>query len=162
MTAQDYKDGVRLSLYVMKEMRNKIYKDCKGHYSVIYNGLHESESPNVRNLYFQAYEMEWLDSHWDELTGLMKQHKSEYKKSKQRDITLFFAKYFSSFMSELEGASPLAQGAAHELIAAQKKVIEQMMTFADRWEEKDNQLKVNLKKHKEHFKRLIKNNQNLC
>lgn len=157
---QNYKDCVGLSLCVMQELRYKIYKDSKEHYSVIYNGLHESESNNVRDLYFQAYEMEWLDSHWDVLTDLLKRHKNDYKKSAQQDITLFFAEYFSSFMSELDDTTSLAKVAMRELIVAQKAAIEQMIEYSDNWEEKNNQLKVNLKKHKEHFKKLIESSRN--
>lgn len=157
---RDYKADVILSLHVMQEARNKICKDSKEHYSVIYSGLHESESDNTRELYFQAYEMEWLDSHWDILTVFLNQCKEKYNKSVQKDITLFFAEYFSKYMSEIDNASPLAKGTARELIVAQKKVIEQMLMFADRWEERSNQLKVNLKKHKEHFRRLIESMHN--
>lgn len=157
---QNYKNCVSFSLRVMRELRYKIYKDSKEHYSVIYNGLHESESDNVRDLYFQTYEMEWLDSHWDVLTDLLNRHKNDYKKSAQQDITLFFAEYFSAFMTELDDADPLAKVAMRELLKKQKTVIEQMIMYSDNWEEKNNQLKVNLKKHKEHFKKLIENSQN--
>lgn len=156
---QDYKTCVRFSLRVMQELRDKVYKDSMEHYSVIYNGLHEPESNNVRELYFQAYEMEWLDNHWETLARMLKQYNSEYKRGEQKDITLFFAEYFSKFMSELSTDSLYAKMAMRDLIAAQKKVIEQMISYADRWEERNNQLRVNLKKHKEHFKILIQNNQ---
>lgn len=149
---QNYREYVRLSLHVMKELRYKIYKDSKEHYSGIYTGLHESESDNVRDLYFQAYEMEWLDTHWTILTNLLNQN---YKKNTQRDITLFFAERFSSFMSELDNASLFAKLAMRELVKVQKEDIEQMIAVSSKWEEKNNQLKVNLKKHKEHFKKLI-------
>ena len=155
---QDYKDCVRVSLQVMQILRYKIYKDSKEHYSVIYNGLHEYGSENVRNLYFQAYEMEWLDSHWDVLTDLLKKHRED--KDAQQNVTLFFAEYFSDLMYEIDIESPLAKVAMREFIAAQRKIIEQMIMFSDKWEERSNQLKVNLKKHKEHYKRLIESSQN--
>ena len=154
---QDYKDCTRLSLHVMRELRYKVYKDSIEHYSVIYNGLHEFESKKVMELYFQEYEMEWLDSHWELLTNLLKQRDKDYKKSEQQEITLFFAKYFSSLMTEVNHSSLTVNTVMRELIAAQKNVIEQMIEFSDKWEERSNQLKVNLKKHKEHYKRLIEN-----
>jgi len=152
---KDYKDCVRISLYVMKELRNKICEDSEKHYSVIYNGLHESESKNVRNLFFQAYEMEWFDSHWDVLTDLLKQYRKQCGKRQEQEITLFFAEYFSSILSEIGTDSGFEKVAMREVIATQKETIRQMIKCADNWEEHSNQLKVNLKKHKEHYKRLI-------
>lgn len=152
---QDYKDCTRLSLRVMREMRDKVCKDSIEHHSVIYNGLHEFESKKVMELYFQEYEMEWLDSHWELLTSLLKQYNKDYKESERQEITLFFAEYFSALMTEVTNSSSAVNTVMRELIAAQKNIIEQMIEFADKWEERSNQLKVNLKKHKEHYKRLI-------
>ena len=152
---RNYKDCVRISLYVMKELRNKICTDSEKHYSVIYNGLHESESENVRNLYFQAYEMEWLDSHWDVLTDLLKQYRKQCGKGQEQEVTVFFAEYFSSILSEIDTHSGIKKAAMREIITAQKEAIEQMIKYADHWEEHRNQLKVNLKKHKEYYRRLI-------
>lgn len=157
---RNYKDCVRASLYVMQKLRDKICKDTREHYSVIYNGLYERESEKVRDLYFQAYDMEWLDSHWKELTRLLKQRENCYRESERQEITLFFAEYFSNFMSEVNHSSCYAKAAMPELIAAQKQVVEQMILFSDQWEERSNQLKVNLKKHKEHYKQLIAGCQN--
>lgn len=157
---QDYKDCVRSSLCAMRILRDKICKDSREHYSVIYNGLHEYESKKVRDLYFQAYDMEWMDSHWNVLADMLKRRGDDYRKSEQQEIALFFAGYFSDFMSELDNSSMFAETAMRELIAAQKDVIEQMIMFSDKWEERNNQLKVNLKKHKEYYKRLIAGCQN--
>ena len=46
---------------------------------------------------------------------------------------------------------------SEELIRTNQKAIEQMIMFSDEWEERSNQLKVNLKKRKEHFKQLVEN-----
>lgn len=152
---QDYRSCVTFSLCVMHQMRVKIYQDVRQHDSVIYNGLHEFESENVRNLYFQEYEMEWFDSHWNALESLLKQNGC--MKSEQKEKTLFFATYFAEFLPDLNSAEPLAKVAVRELVAAKKKMVEEMIDCADQWEERNNQLKVDLKKHKEYFKRLIEN-----
>ena len=54
----------------------------------------------------------------------------------------------------MSGAAKLA---IPELIRTNQKAIEQMIMFSDEWEERSNQLKVNLKKRKEHFKQLVEN-----
>lgn len=153
---RDYRTCVGISLFVMQKLREKLYiHSAEQRYSVIYNGLHESESVNVRDLYFEAYEMEWLDSHWEALTDLLKQ--KGYTKTEQQDISLFFAQYFSSFLEEVDSACPIAKASMRELLVEKKKAIGQMIMYADKWEEQNNQLKVDLKKHKEHFRRLIEN-----
>ena len=154
---QNYRTCVLLALRIMQEQREKMVKDSKEHYSVIYNGLHEPESEQVRALYFQEYEMEWLDSHWNMLTEFLKQRKNDYTKREQKEMTLFFAEYFSSLLSEMEHMSGAAKLAIPELIRTNQKAIEQMIMFSDEWEERSNQLKVNLKKRKEHFKQLVEN-----
>lgn len=156
---EDYRGGVSISLQVMKDLRHKIYKDSIEHYSGIYNGLHEFASDNTRNLYFQAYEMEWLDSHWDKLARLLQ--KNGYGKAEQRDLTLFFSERFSVFLTEMEDSSSPAKGAMRDLIVAQKEIIEQMIDYADKWEEQSNRLRVGIKKHREHFKRLIESSQKI-
>lgn len=106
-------------------------------------------------LYFQEYELEWIDNHWELLMNVLRQHNMDYKKSEQKEITLFFSKYFSALMTEIVNSSSDVDITIRELIAVQKNIIEQMIEFSDKWEERSNQLKVNLKKHKEHYKRLI-------
>lgn len=154
---QDYKACVLLSLQVMQGQRRKLLKDSKEHYSTIYSGLHESGSDSTRNLYFEKYEMEWLDSHWNAFTALLKQRENNYTKKEQKEITVFFAEYFSKLMSELENASAAVKVAAQELIRSNQQAIKNMIMFSESWEERSNQLVVSSKKHKEHFKRLLEN-----
>lgn len=154
-TSQDYRLCVKLSLRIMEEQRDKIADDSIRHYSTIYNGLHEFESPNTRTLYFQSYEMEWLDSHWDSLTNILKQNTHRFSVDEKKMITIFFADYFSSLMTECSNSEKLAKLAAPELIKIQQATLEQMIEYSDNWEERSNQLKVNLKKHKEHFKKKV-------
>lgn len=157
---RNYRNCVRLSLQIMQEQRRKLIKDSEEHYSIIYSGLHESCSASTRVLYFQAYEMEWLDNHWNALTEFLRQRKNDYTKREQKEITLFFAEHFSALMSEIENVSGMAKMALPELIRSNQKAIEQMIAISDNWEERSNQLKVNLKKHKEHFKGIIENAMN--
>lgn len=156
----NYKLCILSSLQIFKEQREKLVKNSKEHYSVIYNGLHESESENARNLYFQAYQMEWLDSHWNALTEFLKQKKNDYTLRERKEITLFFAEHFLSLMSEMENISGFAKMAVPELIKSNRQSIEQMIMFSEQWEEQSNRLKVNLKRHKEHFKRLMEKHLN--
>ena len=154
---QNYRECVLLSLRIMQEQRKKLIKDSREHYSTIYSGLHEFGSESTRALYFQAYKMEWLDNHWNALTEFLKQKKNDYTTREKKEFTLFFAEYFSALMSELKNVSGPAKMILPELIRSNQKSIEQMIMFSDNWEERSNQLKVNLKKHKEHFKRQVEN-----
>lgn len=156
----DYRMSVTISMDIMKNGRQRLFNDVMKHNSTIFEGLHEYTSDNIRDLYFEAYEMEWLDSHWRELTEYLKQHNIEYRTSEQRDITLFFAKCFSKFISEFDDTSDLSRIASHELIRAKKASLDQMINFSADWEERSNKMRVELKKNKEHYKRLIENAKN--
>ncbi len=147
---EDYRLCVRTSFDVMRRQRKCLIQDSLGHYSVIYNGLHESSSPAARSLYFQSYQIEWLDSHWNSLYELISGAET---KDRQKEISLFFAEYFSKLYSESD--SILSGPVTSVMLKTKKRSIDEMIQYSEKWEEKSNQLKVDLKKNKEYFKRLI-------
>lgn len=157
LAVKDYKQTSAIALDIMKSSRKKLFDDVMKHNSTIFEGLHEFSSDNVRDLYFDAYTMEWLDSHWKELTEHLKLHSREYSSSEQCDITLFFANFFSDFIMEFDNGSDLSKIATHELIKAKRESLDQMLLLSSEWEERSNKMRVELKKNKEHFKRLIDN-----
>ncbi|MBR3417827.1 MAG: hypothetical protein IKG82_03965 [Oscillospiraceae bacterium] len=148
---EDYRKNVKAALKIMQLQRAALYHDVMRHYSVLYNGLHELDSEKVRALYFDAYHLEWLDHHWDNLTHMIQGD----SKNEQREQTLFFASYFSELMQILDGKSRVAAAAFSELIKAQLLIVNQLIECSDEWDERSNQLQVNLKKHKSHYKKLI-------
>lgn len=147
---EDYRKNVKVALKIMQLQRAELYHDVMRHYSVLYNGLHELDSEKVRALYFDAYYLEWLDHHWDNLTHTIQGD----SKNEQREQTLFFASYFSELMQVLDGKSRFA-AVSSELIKAQLLTVIQLIECSDEWDERSNQLQVNLKKHKSHYKKLI-------
>ena len=148
---EDYRKNVKASLSVMQMQRLAVYQDVKRHYSALYNGLHEQDSEKVRALYFEAYHLEWLDLHWEKLAQMM-QHS---RKKEQQDMAAFFAVYFSELMQNSAGNGMAASIAAPELLRAQLTTVKQLIECSDQWDEKNNQMQVNLKKHKAHYKKLI-------
>ncbi len=148
---EDYKEEVQLSLRIMKKMRESLTDDCLNHYSSIYSGLHEYESEKVRMLYFESYHLEWLDRHWSDLTKSI-QNKP---RNDQRMLSAFFARYYAALVGDCAQTVGQNSTAAYQMLSAQKASIDELIEMSDDWSERSNQLEVNLKKHKAHFKRLI-------
>lgn len=148
---EDYRNNVKASLKIMQMQRSALYEDIMRHYSALYNGLHEQDSVKVRSLYFEAYHLEWLEQHWVQMAKTIQ---SKGKKE-QQDFTLFFAAFFSELLkkSAEDGDCPVVASA--ELIKAQLTTVNQLIECSDAWDERSNQLQVNLKKHKSHYKKLI-------
>lgn len=157
LAVKDYKRTSTIAMDIMKISRKKLLDDVMKHNSTIFEGLHEFSSDNVRDLYFEAYTMEWLDGHWKELTEYLRLHKNELRQSEQCDITLYFANFFSNFITEFDNSSDLSKIASHELIKSKKESLDQMLLLSSEWEERSNKMRVEVKKNKEHFKRLIEN-----
>ncbi|MBQ8922217.1 MAG: hypothetical protein IJ060_08675 [Oscillospiraceae bacterium] len=148
---EDYRSNVQISLRIMKAQREKLYEDIIRHYSGLYNGLHEPDSGKVRALYYEAYLLEWLDQHWDQMAYFLRGK----SKKEQRELTVFFASYFSELMQKAQDDEANASASLSELLKAQLASVNQLIECSDAWDERSNQLQVNLKKHKYHYKKLI-------
>ena len=146
---EDYRKNVKVALKIMQLQRAALHHDVMRHYSVLYNGLHELDSQKVRTLYFDAYLLEWIDQHWEKLA----KNVQNCSRKDQREMITFFASYFSELMQITIGKASYA--AAPELLKAQLASISQLIELTDEWDERNNQLQVNLKKHKYHYKKLI-------
>ena len=151
----DYRKSVLLSLKIMHQQREQICNDTLGHYSVIYNGLHEYRSENTRELYFQAYLTEWADRHWLILNEYLSRKKNEMTRNEQRDTVAFFADYYSQLIEEIDKVQNSSGDVMHELLNIKRSAINEMISYSDKWEEKNNKLQVELKKNKEQFERMI-------
>lgn len=151
---EDYRFCVKAALQIMQEQRKKLYDDCVHYEPTIYSGLHTSESDSVRSLYFQAYLVEWLNMHWEAMFEILKRH-NEYTVNQRKEITLFFAEYFSEFISECSEKGLMSKLAIPELLKAQKNQLNEMILFSNKWEQNNNRLRVQMKKGKEQYLKLI-------
>ena len=155
----DYRFCVMSSLQVLKDHREKLCTDSSyAHNSTIYNGLHEFESSSQRDLYFQLYLTEWLDTHWNKMNDLIDGNQ-EFRISAQKQMLLFFAEYFSKFIEECSSTGQLAKIAVPDLLKIKKKSLDDMIKVSERWKEQNEQLKSDSKKHREKFRRLIESKQ---
>ena len=152
---QDYRKCVSLSLDIMKQQRERLFKDTLDHHSVIFSGLHEYRSKSTRELYFQEYIIEWMNDHWGSLNEYLKKYKKEMTINEQRDITLFFAEYFSVLLDDEDISHNMSCEVMHEMMKIKQAAISEMISYSDKWEEKNNKLNVDLKKNKEQFERML-------
>lgn len=150
----DYRFCVNAGLSIMLEQRKKLTQDSVGFEPTIYSGLHTSDSSALRGLYFQSYFVEWISAHWEKMFEILDNH-SEYSVDTRREMILFFAEYFSDFLSECSGNSSLSKLAVPELLKMQKQQVKEMIRSADKWEQNSNRLRVQMKKNKEQYLRLI-------
>lgn len=151
---KDYRFCVNAALQIMQNQRKRLYDDCVQYEPTIYNGLHTSDSISVRNLYFQSYFVEWLNMHWESMFEILDRH-TEYSIDQRKEMTLFFAEYFSDFLSVCEGKGTLSKFAVPELLKVQKKQLKEMLLSSDKWEQNSNRLRVQMKKSKEEYQKLI-------
>ena len=150
----DYRFCVDAGLSIMQEQRKKLTQDSVKFEPTIYSGLHTSDSSALRNLYFQAYITGWIVAHWEKMFEILEKH-SEYPVDSRREMVLFFAEYFSDFLSECSGNSSLSNLAIPELLEMQKRQVKEMIQSADKWEQNSNRLRVQMKKNREQYLRLI-------
>ena len=148
----DFRFCIKASLLVMREQREKIYNDSHDNH-LIYSGLHETNE-KIQTLYFQYYLVEWLDSHWNRMQEILESH-PEYSIDQKRNFTLFYAEYFSKMMTSWVTTGILSKMIIPDILQTQKEIIQEMITFSEKWEQSSNKLKLLLKKHKEQFESLI-------
>ncbi len=149
----DYRFGVKASLQVMREQREKICADSLYHYC-IYNGLHETNK-ELQELYFQYYLVEWLSGHWSKMQEILDSH-PEYSIDQKKQFTLFYAEYFSQMLELCATTGSLSKTMIPNILQAQQDAIQELIMFSEKWEENSNKLRLLLKKQQERFERLIK------
>ncbi len=152
---KDYRFCVKASLQILQEEREKLCYDSIQHNPMIYSGLHEFESDSKRKLYFQAYLIEWIDNHWNDMADIMERHKGEYTIDERKFITVFFADYLSRLIDECNDKGTLSKLAVPEMLKAKRKALLNMAEMSDKWQENSDRLKAEKKKHKEQFARLL-------
>lgn len=148
----DYRFGVKASLQVMREQREKIYTDSMYNYC-IYNGLHETNE-KLQELYFQYYLVGWLSGHWSKMQEILDSH-PEYSIDQKKQFTLFYAEYFSRMIALCATTGSLSKTMIPDTLQAQQDAIRELIMFSEKWEENSNKLKLLLKKQKEQFEHLI-------
>lgn len=152
---KDYRFCVKASLQILREEREHLCYDSIEHNPTIYSGLHEFESASKRKLYFQAYLIEWIDNHWNNMADIMQRHKAEYTMDARKYMTVFFANYLSMLIDECNNKGALSKLAIPEMLKTKRKALLDMTEMADKWQENSDRLKAEKKKHKEQFARLL-------
>ena len=151
----DYRFCVKASLQILRQECERLCRDSVDHQPMIYCGLHEFESSTKRKLYFQAYLVEWIDDHWNEMTDILEMHKRDFSADENKYMTVFFAEYFSRLLDECSDKSALSKLAIPELLKAKRKSLLDMARMSDHWQENSDRLKAEKKKHREQFARLL-------
>lgn len=151
----DYRFCVSEALKIMKSQREKLCRDCTELNPVIYNGLHSYDKPSIRDIYFQMYFSEWLGMHWEIMNNILEHHR-EYSKSRKKEMTLFFAEYFSKLSAEIDNKSKVSGVAYPELIKEKNSALKEMLIYSERWEQNCDRLRVQMKKSHEQYIHLLK------
>lgn len=152
-TIYDYRFTVHLSLLIMKRLRQEIYNKCLLTDTNLYMGLHEIDD-QLRTLRFQYTVLDWVDSHWWELHNILDAH-SEYTVDQKKEITLFFAQYYSKMIDNLELSGTFSKVGTNDLIKMQKQILTELISTGEHWEENSRRLRLEMKKHEEEYNHLI-------
>lgn len=154
MFDSDYRFEVKLALQVFKSKRKKLSEDSLNYNPDLYFGLHESEKVAARNVYFQYYETIWLSEHWNDMTELLESH-TELRKNEKKQMTIFFSEYFSGLISGCSERGEMSKIIIPELLEIQKEQLHKLIEYSEKWEEISNIMKLQTKKNKEKFKKII-------
>lgn len=146
------KFSMMASLQILREQREGLYYDT-GYDVNIQSGLYDKAS-SVRALYFQSYLVDWIGAHWQKLQDILDAHE-EYSKDERRSITLFFAEYLSEFISKCYSNGTLAKLIMPEMLRNEKNILEEMLNISGEWEENCEKLKLEIKRNKMKFKKMI-------
>ena len=157
---KDYRFCVKAALQILHKEREELCYDSIQHNPMIYSGLHEFESDSKRQLYFQAYLIEWIDDHWNDMTDILEEHKKEFTVNENRQMAVFFAEYLSRLVDECADKGTLSKLAIPDLLKAKRKSLIDMAEMAEHWQENSDKLKAEKKKHKEQFARLLEQVEN--
>lgn len=154
-TSYNYRFCVKLSLRIMKEQREELCRKSKtpANGVMIYMGLHEM-NPQIRKLRFQYSVIDWFDSHWENLRLLLERH-PEYTNDQKKEITIFFAEYFAKLLDKVEVKGVLAKLGIPDLLTIQRKILSDLISTGEGWEENSRLLKLQMKKHEEEYRKLI-------
>lgn len=154
MINKNYRFSVNASLQVMKAQREKICNDCFSGDYWIYRGLYETDD-ETQKLHFQYYLLKWLDDHWNEMQTILASH-NEYSIDQKKEITLFFAQYFSKMIDVISKSGIMSTLMIPELLQVQKESIQTLLQYEEKWEDNSNQIRLLLSKQKTMFKRMLK------
>ena len=159
MNNYDYRYYANESLKIMKEQRKQICNDTINCEVNIYSGLHtviQSESDKIlRNLYFELYILNWLDSHWNYMQNELNNH-NEYTTIQKKEITLFFTKYLIVFLKDIKasGNVPLSMPV---FLKSKIESLRNLIRYNSNWEKNLQEIKLLIKKQQEQFKMEISN-----
>ncbi len=154
-TGYDYRYCINESLKIMREQRKKICDDTINGDATIYSGLHTPEQDSkLRNLYFELYILNWIDSHWIYMQNQLNRH-NEYTINQKKEMTLFFAKYLSVFIKDIEISGNLSKLSIPFFLKAKIKTLNDLIQHSSKWEKNCQELRLLMKKQQEHFKKQI-------
>lgn len=150
-----YKLCIQSSLQIMMDQRKELIDRCLSYNVMLYSGLHETDT-TIRTLYYQYTIIDWLDFHWANLQTLLEQHQ-EFTIDQKKQITLFFAKYFSKMMDGVEYNNAYSSLSSIDLFRSQKIILNDLIKTGERWEENCRKLRLEMKKNKGKLSQLINN-----
>lgn len=153
---EDYRFCVNMSLQILQEQRRKLYEDSVGLNHILRMGLHKSGKfeQNVQDLYFQKYNVEWLDAHWEKMNQILENH-NEYSQTQKKDITLFFVNYFWELFTICCQSDSFSNLIVPELLTTKRQTIDNLLKYAQKWQEKSNLLRADIVKHQEQYQNLL-------
>lgn len=153
LTDYDYRFCIKASLQVMSEGRQKICYDTFNREYLIYMGLYESD-PVKQDLYFQYYEIKWLEQHWINMQTILEKH-MEYSKDQRRQMILFFAKNYSEMIDKWKNSGQLSNLIIPNILQELENAIQELLHFSENCDKNMNKLKLMLQKSKKQFEELI-------
>lgn len=150
----DYRFTVKAALQILYRQRTQLYDDCMQKDPTLYDGLYEYRNKTLRNLFWQAYLVEWINVHWEEMADILERHK-EYSVDECRYMSMIFADYLSRLIAECDGKGVLSKLAVPDLLAVKKKALRNMIETSEKWEVNAKQLKADRKKNQAQYAKLI-------
>lgn len=150
----NYRFCTRLSLQIMRDQRERICWDSIQKDVDLYTALHEMD-PHVRHLRFQYYIVKWFDGHWSSLQSLLEHH-PEYTIDQRKQITLFFAKRFAGLLDKLSESATMIDLGIPDLLKVRRDILREMIEMTEKWEKSSDEFRLQMKKHEEQYKTLIK------
>ena len=102
------------------------------------HGLRE-EIPEAHKLYCERYRLMWIDAHWNTVTAFAEEYQLSEKE--RRDLYLYFAKYFRTYVEQLSSLGGDYTEFLSSLLKNQIRSIDALLDVIDNVEEKINKLK---------------------
>lgn len=151
---KNYRECVRLAMQINEKRRAELCDDSLNENTIIYSGLHTSQSKAERALLFEQYLVLWLDKHWNVLLSII--NECGLQDHEKTDVQLFYANFMLEKMfPQYKAGSNYSALALHEYFQFMEMCLERLINFAGNQNAKSNRLEIAFKKHEEFYKRKL-------